>query len=291
MTYNATQLQLTHVLQRLYRRVGGKVLFATGGSTSTVIDTKLIDDLAESNEDDIYNGGTIIVIDDAGGANAAPEGEFSRITDYDAINATATFSPVLTTAIASGDRVIIAPVDFPLYDMIEVVNDALKSLGDIPSMDTSITTVAGQYEYTLPLALKGRELLKVEMIGNGDQKYSEVPSWRITPAAGGSTGTILFPSLSDGFSIRITSAGKHPRVEAFDDFINEYIHPEVVHAVVYAHALQWKNDSSLISGGADQALLSLEQKAWSQLDRAKYEHKIEIPPKRVQGFPSWGNPL
>jgi len=128
MAYSNTQLQLTHVLQTLYRRLGGKVTTATGGSTTTAIDTKLEAELEEGNTDDIFNGGTLIVLEDAGLAFAAPEGEFSRITDYDAATTTITFSPALTTAPASGDKIVIALPDFPLYDMIEVVNDALRDL-------------------------------------------------------------------------------------------------------------------------------------------------------------------
>lgn len=291
MTYSATQLQLTHVLQQLYRRLNGKVTLATGGSTTTAIDTKLSDELADSNEDDVYNGGTLIVIEDAGGLNAAPEGEFSRITDYVASTTTITCSPALTAAIASGDRILVAMTDFPLYDMIEVVNDALKNLGDIPLTNSSITTAANQTEYTLPVALKGEQLLDVEMQGittdSNDNQYMRLPNWKVVPAAPGTAGTLVLPQLASGYLIRLTYAGKHPRVDAFDDYISEYFHPELVHAAVFAHALQWRNDNDAIAGGADQGKLALEQKAWSQYDRARMTHPIDMPKRRQQGFVHW----
>ena len=56
MTYSATQLQLTHVLQRFYRRVGGKVTLATGGTTTTVIDTKLVDEFGANKEIQFIEG-------------------------------------------------------------------------------------------------------------------------------------------------------------------------------------------------------------------------------------------
>ena len=295
MTYSATQLQLTHVLQRFYRRVGGKVTLATGGTTTTVIDTKLADELGDGNEDDIYNGGTVIVIEDAGGANAAPEGEFSRITDYEASTTTATFSPALTVAPAAGDRVLIAAPDFPLYDVIEIVNDALKNLGEIPVPNTSLTTAESQTEYTLPAVLKGKELLDVLLQTNtddaDDNAYIPVPNWRVMPANPGSTGLLVLPQLTSGRTLKIVYRGIHPRVDTFDADISEYLHPDLVHAAVFAHAIQWKNDSSLLSGGADNSTLQLEAKAWSQYDRAKLEHRIDIPPRRVQGFPSWTDGL
>lgn len=293
MAYSATQLQLTHVLQRFYRRVGGKTTTATGGTTTTVIDTKLADELGDGNEDDIYNGGTVIVVNDAGGANAAPEGEFSRITDYEASTTTATFSPALTVAPASGDTVIIAPPDFPLYDMIEVVNDALKNLGEIPVPDTSLTTADAQTEYALPIALKGKELLDVLIQTNTDDAdnnlFVQIPNWRVMPTNAGSTGILVLPQLASGRTLKIIYRGVHPRVDAYDENISEYLNPDLVHAAVFAHAMQWKNDSSLLSGGADNSTLQLEAKAWSQYDRAKLEHRIEMQPRRVQGFTSWGD--
>lgn len=291
MAYSATQLQLTHVLQQIYRRLGGKMLLATGGSTSTVIDTNLDEELEDANEDDIYNQGTVIVVEDGGGSNAAPEGEFSRISDYDSATQTVTFSPVLTAAVASGDRVMIATPDFPIYDVIEVINDALKNLGEIPLLDTSITTAANQTEYTLPLALKGEQIQKVELQGittdANDNRYADISNWKVVTAAPGSTGLLVLPQYPEGYTVRITYLGYHPRVTAYDDYISEYYHPELVHAVALAHVLQWKNDQRGVQGTADNALLGLEQKAWSQYDRARVLYPIQIPPRRMQGSVHW----
>jgi hypothetical protein len=291
MAYNPTQLQLTHILQQIFRRLGGKVTLATGGSSTTLIDTKLADELADGNEDDIYNGGSVIVINDAGGLNAAPEGEFSRVTDYVASTTTLTVSPTFTAAVTTGDRVMIAPPDFPLYDMIEVVNDALKYLSRVPRYDTSITTAAAQTEYTLPLAVKGRQILDVELQGittdANDNRWQRIPNWQEGFAAAGTTGTFRLPQLATGYTIRITYLAEHPRVAAFADFIDEHFDRNLVHAAVFAHALQWKNDRDALSGGADNATLGLEQKAWSQLDRELVRNRVSMPPRRIQGFPHW----
>ena len=294
MAYSATQLQVTHVLQQFYRRIGARVTLATGGSTTTIIDTKLADELADGNEDDIYNGGTAIVVKDAGGAFAAPEGEFSRITDYVATTTTLTVSPALTVAVASGDTVLIAPPDFPLYDILEVLNDALMYLSTVPRFDTSITTAANQTEYTLPLALKGRQILDVEVQGittdANDNRWRLLPrsSWRIGYAAAGSTGTLILPQLASGYTVRIAHLAEHARVSAYADYIDEYLDRNLVHAALFAHALQWKNDRDALSGGADDATLRLEQKAWSQVDRELVRNRPQIPPRSVKGAPHWG---
>lgn len=291
MSYSPTQLQLTHVLQQLLRRLGGKVTTATGGSTTTFIDTKLESELEGGNEDDIFNGGTVIVIEDAGGAFGAPEGELSRITDYVASTQTGTFSPALTTAIASGDKILISPPDFPLFDMIEVVNDALKDLTELPRFDTSITTTSNQTEYTLPLAVKGGRIINVEIQGittdSNDNRWQPIPNWREAFANAGSTGTFRLLQYPQGYTVRITYMKHHPRVKAFDDYIDEHLHPHLVHSAVFAFAMQWRNDNDNIIGGADQAKVSLEQKAWTQYDRAKIEHRVEVPPKNFSQAPAW----
>lgn len=288
MAYSSTQLQLTHVLQELYRSLGAKMLVATGGSTTTTIDTKLAEELADGNEDDIYNGGTLIVVQDTGGL--APEGEIARISDYEASTTTITHE-TMTAAIASGDRVMVAPIDYPLADMIEVVNDALRDLPEVPQYDTSITTAANQTEYDLPLSVKGGRILRVEIQGllndSNDNQWRPVPDWEENFAQAGVTGKFTIPQYPIGYTVRITYRKWHPRVKLYDDYINEFLHPRLVNAAVLAYALQWRNNSNAGAGGADPSLLSLEQKAWSQYDRAKIEHAPAMPKKKTKGMPQW----
>lgn len=284
MAYSSTAFQLTHLLQRVYRRLKvAKSSTATGGSATTIADTKLVNILGDANEDDYLNDWTVIVTRDAGGAGADPEGKFEVITDYDDAG-TITFA-TMTTAIAAGDRYMYISRDFSLEDMKDVINDALVSLGNIPVVDTSITTVANQTEYTLPVALKGNEPLDIHIQGittdSNDNRWIPVPYWRIIPAASGTAGTIILPQYPAGYTIRIIYLGLHPRVNAYDDYISEYIHPEVAVAACAAHALQWYNSQS---GGSDRYWIQREDRAWNQMDIAKSTYPIAIPTRRLQGF-------
>lgn len=289
MAYTPNLLQLTHVLQQLYRRLGGKVTKATGGTVNTVVDTKLVEELAEGNEDDIFNGGTLIVVKDAAGTAVAPEGQFSRVTDYVAGSTTLSLSPDLTAGVDSGDIVIIANPDFPLYDMVEVVNDALQYLGEVPVPDISLTSTDGQTEYLLPAGASGRQLLNLEIqtvLGDIDNRgFVPLDNWNLVGGDVGGQAILVLPQLGAGYPIRVTYLGLHPRVERYDSDISGYLHPDLVHAVVFAHAIQWKNDRDALSGGSDDAARALEQKAWSQVDRARIMHPITIPPRRIQGMP------
>jgi len=287
MAYDPNSFQLTHLLQKAYRRL--KVVrtsTATGGSTTTIADTKLVDDLGDSNEDDVLNRGTVIIVKDAAGA--APEGEFNRISDYDdAGTITVPSAWSASSSVASGDTYMNISPDFPLFDMIEIVNDALVYLGRIPKVYSSLTTAANQTEYTLPVALKGIDLTDIEIQGiltdANDNRYVPISGWKITPALPGSTGLLTLPQFASGYILRVGYPGLHPRVSAFSDYISEYIHPELATACVRAHALQWYNDQR----GGDDVMKQKEDRAWNQLDIAKAMYPIKNPIARVSAFPHW----
>ena len=294
MAYSASAFQLTHLLQRMYRRLKvARLSQATGGSITTIVDTKLVDYLGDSNEDDYLNNWTAIIVRDAGGAGADPEGKFDRISDYDDAG-TITVPSTLTTAVAAGDTYMYISPDFPLYDMIEVVNDALQSehIGNVPVPDTSLTTVDNQTEYTLPSALiTDNALLDVEFQGittdANNNRYSPIPGWRIVPSGtGGTAGTLVVPQFASGYKLRLTYLGLHPRVNAYSDYISEYIPRPLAVAACVAHALEWYNTQR---GGSDKYWLQREDRAWNQLDLAKRMTPVVLPPRRMQGFPHWGN--
>lgn len=289
MAYSATDFQLTHLLQKSWRRLKvARTSTATGGSATTIVDTKLPDYLGDSHENDILNGGSVIIVKVSGGV--APEGECSRISDYAATSSDGTITTsTLTAAVASGHTYMYISPDFPLLDMIEVVNDALEYLGKIPKVYLSLTTTANQTEYTLPVYLKGVDLTDIEIQGittdGNDNRYTPISGWKITPDLPGFSGILTIPQFAAGYILRISYPGRHPRISAFSDYISEYIHPELATACVTAHALQWYNSQR---SGADDYWKQREDRAWNQLDIAKRDYPIKRPIARVPGFPHWG---
>ena len=75
---------------------------ATGGSTSTIVDTTRLKSTQYT--DDEWVGGWARISKDAGGAAAAPEGEISPVTTYAPSSGTVTFNPVMSAVVASGDE-------------------------------------------------------------------------------------------------------------------------------------------------------------------------------------------
>lgn len=95
-------LTRAQIIKRWARESGlAQIGTATGGSTTTIVDTTRLKSSQYS--DDSWTGGYARISYDAGGAAAAPEGELSPITTYAASTGTVTFNPAMTAAPASGD--------------------------------------------------------------------------------------------------------------------------------------------------------------------------------------------
>lgn len=107
------------LLQRVLRETGiGQYGTATGGSTTTIVDTTKLKSTQFNSQK--WVGGWARIVYDAGGAAAAPEGEISPITTYAPSTGTITVNPAFTAAPAASDRYelwLIHPQD--VLDMID----------------------------------------------------------------------------------------------------------------------------------------------------------------------------
>jgi len=289
MTYSATAFQLTHLLQRAFRPYS-RVTTATGGSATTVIDTKFEQYYGDSNADDLFNGGTVIVVKDAAGAGADPEGRFAYISDYTASSYTITMDTV-TGLVASGDTIQIVDPEWPLRDMIEIVNDALEYIGDVRDIDISLTTASSQTEYDIPAIVPFDKIVMVERQGittdANDNRYFEIPrsEYRVVPPSSpGGTAVLRFIHQPiSGYVLRLTFEGVHPRVSAYDDAISKMIHPRLAVASVTAHAYQWYNRRNPGNDGTRNQ----EDRAWQYLATELQKHRVSRQIPSIQGMAHW----
>jgi len=274
---------LSDLLQGAYRKLGQTETFsATGGSTSTAIDTKF----KEKFQDDTLTDFTLFVAKDAGGAGAAPEGEFSVITIYVESTNTITISPSVTVAIAAGDRITLASNIYPLQEMIQLANDTLVELGPIILPYTTLSTVAAQTEYSIPVAQK-RQVVRVQVATRSDTDDNQwkdlaTGSWEVMPNTAGSVDLlILRDELDAGWTLKVWYKADHPYVETYDDVILEHIHPTVAVAGLRVKALEWLN--SKISGSEDFYIDSLND-ARREFDIAQIKHPIPRMKKKNRGL-------
>ena len=163
---------------------------ATGGSTTTLVDT-----VARTEEDDDWNGGTVWIITDAGGASAAPEGEWAIVSDF--VNSTATLTiGAVTAAVAAGDTYGLASGGYPLDVLKTAINNELIKQEVIRYDTTSLDIVADQSEYTLPVGIYGHNLLGVYESTDTDRDDNQwTPlSFSVQEAATGTQHTLVIHS-------------------------------------------------------------------------------------------------
>lgn len=240
---------VTNLVQNIYNELGQVeptfgLFTATGGSATTFVNTAFAN-YENPPETDVFKNHLCIVVRDSGGAGASPEGKWGLISAYSDSTQTGTIATV-TDAIASGDTVMIAKQDkFPLQQVLFAINRGLENLGDIPgNADTTLTTASLQTEYSIPVAVK-RGLKQVWVQGQtddaNDNRWIKISDWRLEWAVGGTASTLYLPQLSSGYSLKLIYDGIHPSVNAYNDTINEYVHPKVVTASCILKLLEWYN--------------------------------------------------
>ena len=274
---------VSNALRETMLRLGQlNVSKATGGSTTTIVDSTLAN---ENSSDDDWNDGWAVIIRDAGGAAAAPENEFQRISDFVASSGTSTVDTAFTVAPASGDVYGFVSPQFPLQTMIRLLNTALVELGDVPLMDTTtLDTAANQTEYAASLVWKRRRPYRIDIQGRtgdaNDNQWEEILDWEWIPAAAGSTGLIIFKGQPvSGRDIRIWYQDAHPAVNAYSDAINERYEPELVVRAFMKAIREWQVERD---DGSDQALQQKWNKAKSEFEAAMNARKPERPKRRAR---------
>lgn len=267
-------LLATNVIQEVLSELGKTVSFkATGGSNTTAANS-LIGNLPEQPDDNYSTDYTVFVAHDAGDAGVAPEGEWGIVSAYNSTTFTHTFQ-TLTTAVASGDLILLANNDIPVWDAFKQLNNALVEIGDIDYPDTSLTSASSQTEYTFPVALKRSQIRSVEYQGktgdSDDNQWIAISDYDVGPSAPGSTGLLYLPQLPSGRTIRVVYRRSHPELTAYNSPIAEVVTPRLVKAGMTAHCLQWLNGNS---AGKNDYWLQRENKAWVEFQGYK---AIDVP--------------
>ena len=277
----------SNLVQNIYDELGQVdptfgLFNATGGSATTFINTNFAN-YENPPETDAFKNYLAIVVRDAGGASASPEGKWALVSAYADSTQTGTVATV-TDAIASGDTIMLAKQDkFPLQQVLFAINRGLEFIGDVPeNVNTSLTTVANQTEYSIPVAVK-RGLKQVWIQGrtndSNDNQWYPIYGFRRDPATGGTADTIYLPQLPQDRTIRLVYDGIHPTVSAYSDYINDYIHPKIAVSACIIKLLEWYNRQDA-NQDAQSYFLWLENEYRNRhLPMALAEHPIQKPRK------------
>jgi hypothetical protein len=247
---------------------------ATSGSTTTLIDT------GRSEVDDAFNGGTVWIISDAGGASAAPEGEWATISDWVNSTGTATIS-TLTASVGDGDVYVIATARYPLDVLISAINSELIKYW-VPRWDkTSLDVIADQSEYTLPSGIHKYNLINVYETTTSDSNENRPVhlSYEVHTADAGSQHTLEIKSrnITSGNNIWLEYLSHPTPISAATDTIDEAIRlPNLVaHAAARAILISMQT-----YGSANDMDKDLRKELKEEAEKLDRRYPQRIPSKR-----------
>lgn len=240
---------LNDLLIGAYRRVGAlkvSTLTTTSSGTQTTFqDATLPDDTS----DDDFNDGTLFIM--TATASTTSEGHFSRITDYAASSGKFTVDPGIpfSSVASSGQTYGYTSPEFGMALMVELANDALRSIGPLVFIDkNTLVSSAATLEYQQELAWKREEPFQIDLQTDVSSTalrnaWVTVRGWHYEPASAGSTsGRIIFDSyLPVGRKVRVWYKGDHARITADTDSVDERIHPDLAIAILVERMYEYRN--------------------------------------------------
>ncbi len=208
------------VVQRLpTKRISGT---ATGGSTSTLIDTV---NLTQS--DDYWKIGPLWVL------TGLLAGKVLEVTTSDQTNKRLTFA-TQASAVAAGNTYLVSHPDFPYQELVRAVNLALNEIGKTVAVDETLDGVSGTYEYTLPGTPAISNIVKVELVRNDIPYLSS--HWQER------NGKLVFDtgySPRDGDEIHLHYLNPHAELSASSDVVDSDIDIEYLTWTAVVFALRW----------------------------------------------------
>ena len=286
MAFTVSNL-VQNILTELAQVEPNHVFAATGGTATTFVNSNFAN-FESPPEQDIFKNYLAIVVRDAGGASASPEGKWAVCSAYADATYTGTIATV-TDAIASGDTIMLAKQDkFPLQQIIFAINQGLESLGDLPNNpNTSLTTVANETEYDIPVAVK-RGLKQIWIQGktndSNDNQWIQVYDRRNDPAIGGTASVLYIPQYPAGRTIRLIYNGAHPYMSVYSDVISEYVHPTVATAASIIKLLEWYNRQDGNQSSESYTLWLETQYRQQYLPQALASNMIKKPMSTIKPF-------
>lgn len=275
------------LLEEMYISCGLMVLrrAATGGSTTTVIDSGIKN---KSGRGDGYyakgnNGGHILFISQTTD-RAAPEGQYSEVTDFTLSDSTPTFAiSTVTAAVDAGDIYTVAKPTIQLYEMISRMNEGLRNLGVMEVSDVSLYGIANQTKYDLPAAITRSNFISLE-IGSDTYGWVDAGGFDIFPKSGSTADQLIFthqppydPGTPANQTFKIRYLDSHPVMSVYSDTIEKAIPNDL--AIKVCAAAAWELLMRKRPGWyTDESKMALYQAIKNDATRAIQENPIRIKP-------------
>jgi len=265
-----TLFDLTYELARALGVVSEGV--ATGGSTTTIADS-----VERTEANDYWNLGTAWITYDAGGLGAAPQGEYSLVSDYALSGGVLTLRSTLTAAVAIGDRYAVAGQRYPLQLLIQKINE---TFGVIEKTDLTTVVIAGdQLLYSLPSDVLELKQVWVQPSTDSDN-WEPIYDWSVQKSATGSANKLIFErQFLAGLAVKLVYVGYHQTLRVATDKLDDSLHSKQIVYNAAVKCLLWYKSKVGDSDTSVNDLLNIYQ---PMAQAANTEHAQRLPKKSAK---------
>jgi len=224
----------------------------SGGSLTTIIDTTLMD------ASDSYNGGTLFLTDDL---------LTRRITDYAQTSGTLTFTPAISAAQDDAGSYFTV-CNARREDIAQAVNQALRQIGGVTSINDALVTIAETQNYALPTGISNITRIKIANRADDPIEYHRVYSWR---EFGGSIYINETIMQAAGNIIRLYYDAPNAQVNADTDVISNFVD---LNRLAWTSAYHFFRNRLAIEGNQDQRVNLLMQEAAGKSEQLARSHPV-----------------
>lgn len=220
------------------------------GTTSTLVDTTLMD------TSDSYNGGTLFLT-----ASSLTR----RITDYAQTSGTITFTPV-ATAPASGSYYTVT--NMRREDIVQAINQALRQIGAVTSINDTLDVIENTQEYTLPAGVSNVVRISIANRVDDPVEYHRTYHWR---EFGGKLYIDTPIQQPAGNTIRLYYNTPPAQVNADADVISDLID---VNRLTWTAAYHFFRNRIAIEGNIDPRVNMLLDEARGKAEQLARSHPV-----------------
>ena len=218
---------------------------ATGGTTETLVDTKIFQTSGFWSDDP---RGTLWL--------KLSTKASKQVTSHS--TTTVTFSPAQGSVVAANDSYAIAPGIYPKYALEQAVKMGLKEIGRIPH-ETTHAAVANQESYTSDdNAVYDKEITGIEVANAASASFNWTPHYRWHQVPSTSRKLVYDEGTAPSSTnpVRVYYLDEHTEPTADTSVISTYINPERLRWAAAIHALRWRIQRTKQDDPAVPALLS-----------------------------------
>jgi len=236
---------LSEMISGALRKMGTLKVSQTtsSGSSTAAIDASLI---GQTSDDDYKYAPWFCL---TAGASGIAAGEMAEVTGYLSGTGQFSFATGVMSSVCEINVVYgVGTPEFRLKFLVEMANDALRSLGDLDNVDTAtIGTSAGVTDYTLPVAMKRMKPLRVDIQTNisssGDANdWVTIHDFEYQPNGPSSAGTLIIPNnIATGRDLRVWYVAQHGRLTTYSGAIDERVHPELAVLALTEKLYEYRN--------------------------------------------------